>query len=152
VAKKSAEKQKEYVVLRLINNYHHREGLKPFHVIPKPLKSETHISDQLCLCDGLKDWIEGDFLHLTSSDKFYVWVVRRPNYQNDRLWARSIEDIEENERHSDMVKHQLGIGIFVMFTAKRLPWVIKDKGELWTDQYFRDITLTQNLFPFLNNE
>ncbi|CAM4805045.1 unnamed protein product [Rotaria magnacalcarata] len=67
------------------------EGLKPFHVIPKPLKSETHISDRLWLCDWLKDW-----------------TVRRPNYQNDRIWAKSIEDIEEDQR---------------------LLWIIKDKGE-----------------------
>jgi transposase len=43
VAKEIAEKRKEYVVSRTINNYRHREGLKPFHVIPKPLKTETHI-------------------------------------------------------------------------------------------------------------
>jgi len=51
VAKEIAEKQKEYVTRRTINNYRHREGLKSFHVIPKPLKSETHISDRLWLCD-----------------------------------------------------------------------------------------------------
>ncbi|CAF1312927.1 unnamed protein product [Rotaria sordida] len=39
-----------------------------------------------------------------------------------------------------------------MFTCKRLLWVIKDKGESWTDEYFRDIILTQNVMPFLNNE
>src|SRR3954466_12832816 len=32
VAKEIAEKRKEYVVPRTINNYRHREGLKPFHV------------------------------------------------------------------------------------------------------------------------
>ncbi|CAF5155355.1 unnamed protein product, partial [Rotaria sp. Silwood1] len=32
-----------------------REGLKPFHVIPRPLKTETHISDTLWFCDWLKD-------------------------------------------------------------------------------------------------
>jgi hypothetical protein len=45
VAKEIAEKQKEYVTRRTINNYRHKEGLKPFHVIQKPLKSETHISN-----------------------------------------------------------------------------------------------------------
>ncbi len=39
-----------------------------------------------------------------------------------------------------------------MFTCKRLLQVIKDKGESWTGQYFRDIILTQNVFPFLKNE
>ncbi|CAF4752097.1 unnamed protein product, partial [Rotaria sp. Silwood2] len=39
-----------------------------------------------------------------------------------------------------------------MFICKRLLWVIKDKGESWTGQYFCDIILTQNVFPFLKNE
>ncbi|CAF5015605.1 unnamed protein product, partial [Rotaria sp. Silwood1] len=33
-----------------------------------------------------------------------------------------------------------------------LHWVIKDKGESWTGQYFRDIILTEHVFPFLKNE
>jgi hypothetical protein len=31
-------------------------------------------------------------------------------------------------------------------------WVIKDKGESWTGQYFRDIILMQHVFPFLKHE
>lgn len=120
VAKEIAEKQKEYVTRRTINNYRDREGLEPFHVIPKPLKSETHISDRLWLCDWLKDWTEEDFLHLAPSDEFYVWAVHPPNYQNDRIWARSVDDIQEDERYREMIKNQACIGIFVTFTAKRL--------------------------------
>jgi hypothetical protein len=120
-------------------------------VIPKPLKTETHISDRLWLCDWLKDWNEEDFLHLAPSDEFYVWVVRRPNYQNDRIWAKSIDDVEEDERYREMVKNQVCIGIFVIFTAKKLHWVIKDKGESWNGQYFRDVILTENVIPFLKN-
>jgi hypothetical protein len=51
-----------------------------------------------------------------------------------------------------MVKHQACIGVFIIFTCKRLLWVIKDKGESWTGQYFHDIILTQNVFAVLNNE
>jgi len=129
VAKEIAQKQKEYVTRQTIYNCRHREGLKHFHVIPKPLKSETHISDRLWLCDWLKDWTEEDFLHLAPADEFFVWVFRRPNYRNDRIWARSIDDIEEDERYREMVKNQACIGIFVIFTAKRLHWLVKEKGE-----------------------
>ncbi|CAF0850941.1 unnamed protein product [Didymodactylos carnosus] len=96
LVKEIAAKYKEYVTPKTIDNYRHREGLKPFHVIPKPLKTETHISDRLWLCDWLRDWTQEDFLHLAPSDEFYVWTIRRPNYQNDRVWARSIEDIEDD--------------------------------------------------------
>ena len=51
-----------------------------------------------------------------------------------------------------MVKNQVCIGIFVIFTVKELHWVIKDKGESWTGQYFRDIILTENVILFLKNE
>ena len=152
VAKDTAEKQKEYVTGRTVNNYRHREGIKPFHVIPKPLKSETYISDRLWLCDWLKDWTAEDFLHLAPSDEFYIWTVRRPNYQNDRVWAKSIEDITEHERYREMVKYQSCVGGFIMFTCKRLLWTIKDKGESWKGQYFCDIVLIQNVIPFLKNE
>ncbi|CAF3222748.1 unnamed protein product [Rotaria sp. Silwood2] len=101
-----AEKQQEYVTRRTINNYRHREGLKPFHVIPNPLKSETHIPNRLWLWNWLKDWTEEDFLHFAPSDEFFVWVVRRPNYQNDRIWAKSVGDIEEDKRYREMIKNQ----------------------------------------------
>ncbi|CAF2847665.1 unnamed protein product [Rotaria sp. Silwood2] len=133
---------KEYVLPKTINNYHHRERLKPFYLIPQPLKSETHISDRLWLCDWFKDWIKEDFLHLAPFDEFFVWVVRRPNYQHDRILARSVEDIEDNERYREMMKRQSCIGIFIMFTAKKLLWMIKHKGESWTGQYFHDTIWT----------
>lgn len=44
------------------------------------------------------------------------------------------------------------IGIFVIFTVKRLHLLIKDNGESWTGQYFRDTILTENVIPFLKNE
>ncbi|CAF4635785.1 unnamed protein product, partial [Rotaria sp. Silwood2] len=78
--------------------------------------------------------------------------VRRPNYQNDQIWPKNIDDIEEDERYRETVKNQTCIGVFVIFTAKRLHWVIKDKGESWTGQYFPDIILTENVFPFLKTE
>ncbi|CAF1492367.1 unnamed protein product [Rotaria sp. Silwood1] len=63
-----------------------------------------------------------------------------------------LENIEEDEKYREIVKHQACIGVSIIFTCKRLLWVIKDKGESWTSQYFRDIILTQNIFPVLNNE
>jgi len=152
LVKEIAAKYGGYVTQKTVNNYRHREGLKPFHVIPKPLKTETHISDRLWFCDWLRGWTLEDFLHLAPSDEFYVWTIRRPNYQNDRVWARNIEDIEDDERYREMVKNQACIGIFIIFTAKKLHWVMKEKGESWTGQYFRDVILTQHVFPFLKNE
>ena len=87
-----------------------------------------------------------------NNNEFYAWSIRRPNYQNDRVWARNIEDIEDDERYREMVKNQACIGIFIIFTAKKLHWVMKEQGESWTGQSFRDVILTQHVFPFLKNE
>jgi hypothetical protein len=152
VARKIVERQKEYVTRCTIDNCRHRMGLKPFHVIRKPLKTETHISDRLWLCDRLKNWTQEDFLHLAPADEFFVWSIRKSNHQNDRIWAKSIEDIEEDERYREMVQNQACVGIFIIFTAKILLWVIKDKGESWASQYFRDTILVRHVFPFLKNE
>ncbi len=84
----------------------------------KLIKSETHISDRLCLCDWLKDWTEEDFLDLAPADEFFVQVVRRPNDRNDRIWAKSVDDIEEDERYREMVRNQACIGIFVIFMLR----------------------------------
>ena len=97
-------------------------------------------------------WTQEDFLHLAPADEFFVWSVRKPNHQNDRVWARCVEDIEEDQRYREMVKNQACISIFVIFTAKKLHWVVKDKGESGTGQYFRDTILVQHVFPFLKNE
>ena len=121
-----AAKHKEYIVAKTVDNYRHREALKPFHVISRPLKTETHISDRLCFCDWLKDWIQEGFLHFVPSDEFYVWTVRTPNYQNDRVSAKSIED---DEKYREMGKNQACISIFVIFTTKKLHRAIKDKGR-----------------------
>ena len=49
LVKEIAIKHKEYVVRKTVGNYRHRAGLKSFHVIPRSLKTETHISDRLWL-------------------------------------------------------------------------------------------------------
>jgi hypothetical protein len=44
-----------------VQNYRMQEGLKPFHVIDKPLKTQKHIKDRLWLCDWLSEWTKEDF-------------------------------------------------------------------------------------------
>ena len=91
-----------------------------------------------------------------SSSGTIGWILcldcSQTNYQNDRIWAKNVEDLEDDERYREMVKNQACIGIFIIFTAKKLHWVIKDKGESWTGQYFRDVILMQHTFAFLNDE
>lgn len=134
-----------------VGAYRHREDLKAFHVIAKPLKTQTHVEDRLWLCDWLSEWTEEDFLHLAPSDEFFVYAIRKPNFQNDRVWAKDVNDIAEDERYREIVRNPTCIGIFVMFTAKKMLWVLKEKGESWDGGYFRDTILIENVIPFLND-
>jgi transposase len=151
VAQEILQRRGKRVTHMTVFNYRQREGLKPFHVIARPLKTQTHIEDRLWLCDWLSEWDEEDFLHLAPSDEFFVYAIRKPNFQNDRIWAKSIDDISEDERYRDIVRNPTCIGIFVMFTAKKLMWVLKEKGESWDGGYFREKILAERVIPFLND-
>lgn len=151
VAREILERRGKRVDQSTITRYRDRQGLKPFHVIARPLKTQTHIEDRLWLCDWLSDWDEEDFLHLAPSDEFFVYAIRKPNFQNDRVWAKSVEDISEDERYREMVRNPTCIGIFIMFTAKKLMWVVKEKGESWDGGYFREKILQERVIPFLND-
>lgn len=134
-----------------IHRFLHSIGAQAFHQTPAPRISEKNKEDRLWFCDFLKNWDEDDFLFLAPSDEFFVYEDRRPNFQNDRIWAQNINDIPEELKLREKSKHPSCVGIFLMFTAKRLMWVIKDKGQSWDGTYFRDVVLVQHVIPFLKN-
>lgn len=151
VAREILQQRGKKVGKSTISRYRNRDGLKPFHVINRPLKTQTHIEDRLWLCDWLSEWDEEDFLHLAPSDEFFVYAIRKANSQNDIIWAKSVDDIPEHERYREIVRNPTCIGIFVLFTAKKLMWVMKEKGESWDGAYFREKILTERVIPFLND-
>jgi hypothetical protein len=134
-----------------IHNERYRQGLKPFHVIAKLLKTNTHIEDRKWLAKFVDDWTEEDFMNMAPSDEFFVYATRKPNHKNDRIWAKSIEGISTDEIYREVVHNPTCIGIFVMFTAKKLLWVLKEKGESWNCVYFREIIIQQHVIPFLRD-
>lgn len=151
VAREILEKTKQRVSRMTVNRERHRQGLKPFHVIAKPLKTNTHIEDRKWLANYVANWTEEDFMHVAPSDEFYIYVIRKPNHQNDRIWAKNIEDISDDERYREMVQNAQCIGIFLMFTAKKLLWILKEHGQSWDGAYFRETVLRQHVIPFLRN-
>ncbi len=77
------------------------------------------------------------FLHLAPSDEFFVYVVRKPNHLNYTIWAKSIEDIDSNDKYRELIRNHVCIAIFVMFTAKKLMFENKENGQAWDGKYFR---------------
>ena len=78
-----------------IRNFLLSLGARPFHQTAGPKISAKNRDDRLWFCDYLSNWTDDDFLFLAPSDEFYIYEERRPNYQNDRIWALSIDEIPE---------------------------------------------------------
>ena len=135
-----------------IRNFLVSLGAKPFHQTPGPKISQKNKEDRLWFCDYLSNWEDDDFLFVAPSDEFYIYEERRPNFQNDRIWALNIDDIPEEVKVRGVSKHPKCVGVFLMFTAKRLMWVVKEKGCSWDGNYFRQEILAHNVIPFLKNK
>lgn len=134
-----------------VQRFLRKEGYQPFHVISKPLKTQLNRENRLFLADYTKDLDEEEFLHYAFSDEFFIYSIRKPNHQNDRIWALDTGEIEDTEHYRAVVHNPTCIGLFILFTAKRMMWVIKDKGQSWDGEYFRETILGENVIPFLNN-
>ena len=134
-----------------VHRFLRREGFKPFHVIAKPLKTDLNRQNRLFLAEYVKDYTEEDFLQFAFSDEFFIYAIRKPNHQNDRIWALEPGDIREEEHYRNVVHSPTCVGIFLMFTAKRMLWVIKEQGQSWDGDYFRRVVLQRHVIPFLND-
>ena len=127
------------------------EGAKSFHQSTVPKLSQKNVSDRLWFCDYLSEWDTDDFLFLAPSDEFFIYESRKTNHQNDRVWALNVNDIPAELKVREVGRSEKCIGVFLCFTAKRLMWVIKEIGQSWDGEYFRNNILTQNVIPFLKN-
>ena len=103
-------------------------GANPFHQISKPLISIVNVEGRLWFVNHLKEWDIEYFMHLAPSDEIFIYESRRSNYRIDRIWAIDIDDISKDVRARQSSKHPACIGIFMLFTAKKLLWVIKEQG------------------------
>ena len=84
--------------------FRQRQGLMAWHEIPKPHKTQLNIEDHLWLVDFLRKGDEHSFLHLAVSDEFIVYIMRRLNFQNDRIWSLTPDEITDKERHCELIK------------------------------------------------
>ena len=116
----------------------------------KPLKTEKHREDRVWFCNYLSEWDSDDFIHVAPCDEFFIYTIRKPNGQNDRILAKEIADIDEEERFQNRVSHPHCVGVFLLFTARKLFWIVKDHGESWNGDYFRD-TVIPEVHEFLTD-
>lgn len=91
--------------------YWHWQGLRPWHEITKPQKAALNIEDHPLFVDYLSEWDAESFLHLAVSDEFFIYVTRKPNIQNDRIWEKTPDDIPKEEHYHKVVKSPDCVGM-----------------------------------------
>ena len=134
-----------------IHRYLNSIGAKSFHQTTVPKLSEKNVSDRMWFCDFLSEWDVEDFLFLAPSDEFYIYETRKTNFQNDRIWALNIEDIPHEIKTREIARQTRCVGIFLLFTSKRMMWVIKEGGQSWDGVYFRNKVIIEHVIPFFLN-
>ena len=145
------EKRDKTVSHMKIKRFYVWEGITKFREIAKPLKTEKNREDRLYYADFLSEFEEHDFLRIAPSDEFFIYSQRKPNHQNDWIWARSLDEIPDEVRYRELSKYPDCIGLFVLFTARKMFWVIKERGQSWDGAYFREQIIPE-VTEFLTNE
>ena len=91
--------------------FRQRHGLEAWHEIPKPHKTKLNTEDRLWFVDFLREWDKSSFLHLAMSDEFFIYVMRRLNFQNDRIWSLTPDEIPDEEHHHELIKSPECVGV-----------------------------------------
>ncbi|CAF1445209.1 unnamed protein product [Adineta ricciae] len=93
-----------------------REGLKPFHVIAKPLKTETHISNRLWLCDcdeeNVIDPDEVTFVHdkapcMRANKTQHLLQDNNVKFWGNGIWPGNLPDLNVAERIGSIMKDEV---------------------------------------------
>ncbi len=58
------------------------------------------------------------------STKVVVQIIK-----NDRIWAIELDNIPKNVQVRQSSKHPACIRIFLLFSVKKMLWVVKDEGQ-----------------------
>ena len=80
----------------------------------------------------------------------FIWTIRRPNAQNHRIWARNRDDVADLLA-APQVAHPVCVDVFLLFTGKRMIWLVKEKGQSWNGKYFREV-IDSELEPFFSDQ
>ena len=81
----------------------------------------------------------------------FFYITGRPNFQNDRIWSLTPDEITDEEHHRELIKGTECVGVFVLFTARQMIWVIKLREQSWDGDYFWEKILMECIIPFLQD-
>ena len=115
--------------------------------ISKPLISIANVEGRLWFVNYLKELDIEDFMHASRTVR-WIFLSMRTVIQTIKMieyWQLlvDIDDISEDVRVRQSSKHSACIEIFLLFTAKKMLWVIKEHGLKGSGNYFIETILAQ---------
>jgi hypothetical protein len=95
IAQELRQSKRQKVDPTTVFRYLSRIRLKPFKLVKVPLISPLNIEHRADFVDVHvhRDFSEEDCLYLAPSDEFCLYSFRKPNKQNDQVWASSRDDV-----------------------------------------------------------
>lgn len=89
------------------------------------------MNDNLWFVDYIIEWDKDTFLHLTVSDGFFIYLTRKPNSHNNRIWSVTPDEIPDEEHYQELLNSTDCVGVFVLLTSCRLMWAMKLHSQSW---------------------
>ena len=124
-----------------VHELRQKSGLKPFHRINAPMISKLNREDRIKLATYFIDEFELGILqphHIIFVDEFFIYVLRKINTKNDIIWALNPNDIPEYLRYNRHPRNPQCVGIMIAIAWFGVWYDIKDVGQSWNGEYFRD--------------
>ena len=119
-------------------------GLKLYHWINAPMMTNMNRYHRVALAKCFSEQFEIGLLHplhLIFTDEFMIWFMRKTNTKNDIIWTFDITDIPCELRYNWCPRNPDCLGVFVMLSDFGVYMDVKDEGQSWDGEHFRDLIL-----------
>ncbi|CEF71090.1 Hypothetical protein SRAE_X000041700 [Strongyloides ratti] len=128
-----------------------KKNNKASKVVDNSLNTQINKEDILFLAMQVKSFNNNNFMQFVFSDEFFIYILKETKNKSERICINEINDIDTSKKLKLVQKNSICIGIFLMFTGKRLMWMITENDQKWDGDFFRNVILLENVIPFLNN-
>lgn len=151
--KRGTRKCAKYVNRNGTNNVSHQtiwhflraSQLKPRHRRNVPMLSALNITHRLELADFLSNLTDDQWLNMVVMDEFFIYMQRKINSKNDVIWTDDPSECE-NLFYNPVPRNSVCIGVCIIMSCKTISWLIKDQGQSWDGEYFR-----QSVIPWVED-
>lgn len=122
-------------------------GVKSYKRSRQPKITEKQRKDRIRYCKMVNNWTVNKFKQVIWSNEAPFEILHTSNPQNDRVWARNVDDVPPRTT----VKNPCKIMVWGAMSAQGLSELhFVPKAETVNADYYVDEILTKSLLPALN--